>query len=274
MGSFPDQPCSFVLAPVSPQVSLSRAGCRLPHLWRPLRRQEQVLRPLQAPGAPGRDEVEVLTLQQEICAGEFETWTYTHYLIYCHWTHRSHFNGPKEFSLMSLHHTPVFVLSALFTSCFIGWATNKLWNGSPLKSLYRSSLKYLLGFLFKLSPCIASFKKAVDLPLSYDEIRTLDSKTTSYQVLLHRGLMQLYFNDHSLALESSISNYFYQERLLRNHMRQHVHQYKCRQCDMTVPTPSALAQHVAYRHSDEKNFPCKETGDAILSLVGWFDLHY
>ena len=37
-------------------------------------------------------------------------------------------------------------------------------------------------------------------------------------------------------------------------------QYKCDECDMTCPTRSALANHVAYRHSDEKNFPCKEQG--------------
>lgn len=50
------------------------------------------------------------------------------------------------------------------------------------------------------------------------------------------------------------------ERLLRDHMRQHINSYKCNFCDMTSPTPSALASHVTYKHSTTKNFPCDEPG--------------
>ena len=35
-----------------------------------------------------------------------------------------------------------------------------------------------------------------------------------------------------------------------------VNHYKCPLCDMTCPSPSALRQHVRYRHSEEKPFKC------------------
>lgn len=38
------------------------------------------------------------------------------------------------------------------------------------------------------------------------------------------------------------------EYLLREHARQHVSAYACALCDMSAPTPAALAQHVRYRH--------------------------
>jgi predicted RNA-binding Zn-ribbon protein involved in translation (DUF1610 family) len=46
------------------------------------------------------------------------------------------------------------------------------------------------------------------------------------------------------------------ERLLRDHVRSHINHYRCSSCDMTCPTPSALANHVRYRHATEKPFPC------------------
>ena len=46
------------------------------------------------------------------------------------------------------------------------------------------------------------------------------------------------------------------ERILRDHMRQHVHHYKCSFCSMTCSTPSILATHIRYRHIDHQPFKC------------------
>lgn len=70
------------------------------------------------------------------------------------------------------------------------------------------------------------------------------------------------------------------ERMLKTHLKSHINRlffeictrlheyrffstctifsYKCSYCDMTVTSPSALASHMTYKHSDEKNFPCEE----------------
>ena len=53
---------------------------------------------------------------------------------------------------------------------------------------------------------------------------------------------------------------FATERLLRDHMRAHVNHYKCPLCEMTCPVPSALAQHMAYRHFQVKSFGCDYEG--------------
>jgi hypothetical protein len=53
---------------------------------------------------------------------------------------------------------------------------------------------------------------------------------------------------------------FATERLLRDHMRAHVNHYKCPLCEMTCPVPSALAQHMAYRHFQVKSFGCDFEG--------------
>ncbi len=37
------------------------------------------------------------------------------------------------------------------------------------------------------------------------------------------------------------------ERLLRDHMRAHINNYRCPMCDMTCPTPSSLKSHVRYK---------------------------
>jgi len=46
------------------------------------------------------------------------------------------------------------------------------------------------------------------------------------------------------------------ERLLRDHMRHHVNYLKCSLCDMTCPNPGSLKYHIAYRHSNERPYPC------------------
>lgn len=56
---------------------------------------------------------------------------------------------------------------------------------------------------------------------------------------------------------SHCSKRFATERLLRDHMRNHVSHYKCPLCDMTCPTPSGLRNHVKYRHSTEKPYSCE-----------------
>ncbi|NXU21177.1 HINFP factor, partial [Pardalotus punctatus] len=55
---------------------------------------------------------------------------------------------------------------------------------------------------------------------------------------------------------SHCSKRFATERLLRDHMRSHVNYYKCPLCDMTCPLPSALRNHIRFRHSEERPFRC------------------
>ncbi|XP_053612124.1 histone H4 transcription factor [Plodia interpunctella] len=43
------------------------------------------------------------------------------------------------------------------------------------------------------------------------------------------------------------------EYLLRCHARQHISAYACAMCDMSAPTTAALAQHVRYRHIDDRH---------------------
>ena len=57
---------------------------------------------------------------------------------------------------------------------------------------------------------------------------------------------------------------FATERLLRDHMRAHINHYKCPLCEMTCPVPSALAQHMAYRHFPVKSFSCEYEGCQTL----------
>lgn len=56
---------------------------------------------------------------------------------------------------------------------------------------------------------------------------------------------------------SHCSKRFATERLLRDHMRNHVSHYKCPLCDMTCPTPSSLRNHIKFRHSTEKPYSCE-----------------
>jgi len=77
---------------------------------------------------------------------------------------------------------------------------------------------------------------------------------------------------------SNCSKKFALERLLRDHMRSHINHYKCPNCDMTCPTPSALNNHVRYRHTEVKPFPCdycdyrgKSTSDVKSHLRTHYD---
>jgi len=63
-------------------------------------------------------------------------------------------------------------------------------------------------------------------------------------------------SEHSFSC-SNCSKKFAIERHLRDHMRSHINHYKCPQCDMTCPTPSTLTNHIRYRHTTEKPFPCE-----------------
>ena len=61
--------------------------------------------------------------------------------------------------------------------------------------------------------------------------------------------------EESLVCEHC-SKCFANERLLRDHIRQHVNHVKCPLCDMTCTTIATLKIHIKYRHSDERPFPC------------------
>nr|XP_002121903.3 histone H4 transcription factor [Ciona intestinalis] len=52
------------------------------------------------------------------------------------------------------------------------------------------------------------------------------------------------------------SRTFLTERILKDHMRQHVNHYKCPKCEMTCPNPSSLKHHIRYKHSDERPYAC------------------
>jgi len=77
---------------------------------------------------------------------------------------------------------------------------------------------------------------------------------------------------------SNCGKKFALERLLRDHMRSHINHYKCPHCDMTCPTPSALNNHVRYRHTEVKPYPCdycdyrgKSTSDVKSHLRTHYD---
>jgi len=59
---------------------------------------------------------------------------------------------------------------------------------------------------------------------------------------------------------SYCSKRFSTERLLRDHMRAHINQFKCPLCDMTCPRPSSLAAHMSYKHFQVKTFACTKKG--------------
>ncbi|XP_073979026.1 histone H4 transcription factor-like isoform X2 [Rhodnius prolixus] len=70
----------------------------------------------------------------------------------------------------------------------------------------------------------------------------------------HR-LRQLPINEHSPQCSHCLV-FLPNERLLKIHMRQHVHHYKCCFCDLTCSTPSILSAHIKYRHLPYKPFKC------------------
>lgn len=63
------------------------------------------------------------------------------------------------------------------------------------------------------------------------------------------------------------SKRFATERLLRDHMRNHVNHYKCPLCDMTCPLPSTLRTHIRFRHSDERPYKCQHCDYSCKNLV-------
>ncbi|KAK3581052.1 hypothetical protein CHS0354_013960 [Potamilus streckersoni] len=81
--------------------------------------------------------------------------------------------------------------------------------------------------------------------------------------------MQLYQCSHC-------SKRFATEKLLRDHMRHHVNQYKCPYCEMTCSAPSCLKMHIKYRHSKERPFKCdycEYSCKALADLKKHFETH-
>ncbi|XP_036381694.1 histone H4 transcription factor isoform X3 [Megalops cyprinoides] len=66
---------------------------------------------------------------------------------------------------------------------------------------------------------------------------------------------------------SHCSKRFATERLLRDHMRNHVNHYKCPLCDMTCPSPSSLRNHIKFRHSNEKPYSCEYCEYSCKNLI-------
>jgi len=67
------------------------------------------------------------------------------------------------------------------------------------------------------------------------------------------------------------------ERHLRDHTRVHISHYKCPQCDMTCTSPSTLANHVRYRHSNQKPFACEfcdYRGKTAADIKSHVRIHY
>nr|ACO15192.1 MBD2-interacting zinc finger protein [Caligus clemensi] len=75
---------------------------------------------------------------------------------------------------------------------------------------------------------------------------------------------QLLPEDKSYAC-SYCSKTFAVERLLRDHVRSHINTKKCPLCPMTVTTNSNLRNHLRYRHSNVRQFPCSECSYAAKS---------
>ncbi|KAJ7996177.1 hypothetical protein DPEC_G00234350 [Dallia pectoralis] len=66
---------------------------------------------------------------------------------------------------------------------------------------------------------------------------------------------------------SHCSKRFATERLLRDHMRNHVNHYKCPLCDMTCPSPSSLRNHIRFRHSNERPYSCEYCEYSCKNLI-------
>ncbi|XP_006642316.1 histone H4 transcription factor isoform X2 [Lepisosteus oculatus] len=66
---------------------------------------------------------------------------------------------------------------------------------------------------------------------------------------------------------SHCSKRFATERLLRDHMRNHVNHYKCPLCEMTCPSPSSLRNHIKFRHSNEKPYSCEYCEYSCKNLI-------
>ncbi|XP_061172474.1 histone H4 transcription factor-like [Saccostrea echinata] len=73
--------------------------------------------------------------------------------------------------------------------------------------------------------------------------------------------------DHQCYQCSHCDKRYTTERLLRDHVRHHVNQYKCPCCDMTCPTPSSLKTHLRYRHTTQTPYKCDHCGHGAKSLA-------
>uniref|UniRef100_A0AAR5P4M6 C2H2-type domain-containing protein n=1 Tax=Dendroctonus ponderosae TaxID=77166 RepID=A0AAR5P4M6_DENPD len=62
------------------------------------------------------------------------------------------------------------------------------------------------------------------------------------------------------------------ERLLSDHMRSHINQYKCALCDMTSPNPSTLSKHYRYRHMNIRPFTCGVCSKTFVTKCN-LDIH-
>uniref|UniRef100_UPI00358E6575 histone H4 transcription factor-like n=1 Tax=Myxine glutinosa TaxID=7769 RepID=UPI00358E6575 len=58
---------------------------------------------------------------------------------------------------------------------------------------------------------------------------------------------------------------FPSERILKDHLRHHINHHKCPSCGMTCATPSALKNHIKYRHSSDQPFICVLCGHGCKS---------
>ncbi|XP_033107140.1 histone H4 transcription factor-like [Anneissia japonica] len=67
---------------------------------------------------------------------------------------------------------------------------------------------------------------------------------------------------------SHCSKIYATERLLRDHIRSHVNNYKCPHCEMTCPAPSGIQKHIRWRHSNERPFACQYCDRSFKSLSG------
>ncbi|KAL2085108.1 hypothetical protein ACEWY4_018428 [Coilia grayii] len=71
--------------------------------------------------------------------------------------------------------------------------------------------------------------------------------------------------DESLICEHCDKT-FANERLLRDHVRQHVNHIKCPLCDMTCTSLGTLKIHIKFRHCDERPFPCDFCSSCFKNL--------
>ncbi|XP_014484535.1 PREDICTED: histone H4 transcription factor [Dinoponera quadriceps] len=64
---------------------------------------------------------------------------------------------------------------------------------------------------------------------------------------------------------SHCKKFYPTEKILRDHMRFHVFNYKCSLCDMSCESPASLAKHVRYRHVSTRTFQCQLCSHAAKS---------
>ncbi|KAK0178151.1 hypothetical protein PV328_002128 [Microctonus aethiopoides] len=82
------------------------------------------------------------------------------------------------------------------------------------------------------------------------------------------------FHDHcrrQISIEvqgfqcSYCTKFYPTERILSEHMRFHLFNYKCNMCDMTCESPASLAKHIRYRHVPLRPFHCQLCSHATKS---------